>query len=72
MLAKHHDISPDNAFRRWRDRVGLDNLKGASSLLGKSIRMVEYYEAGRHIPLDTRLLMMAIAEGFESRPWPEK
>lgn len=66
---EHHE---GNAFRRWRETVGLKDYRQAAPLLGKSLRMVEYYEAGRTPPLDTRLLMAAIADGYRPRPWPEK
>lgn len=62
-----------NAFRAWRSLVDAD-LNRAAQLLGKSKRIVEYYEAGRPIPVDTRKLMQAIVERGdkgEIQPWPE-
>jgi hypothetical protein len=61
-----------NGFRAWRSLVGAD-LDRAAHLLGKSKRIVEYYDAGRRIPVDTRKLMQAIVvlgKG-EIQPWPE-
>lgn len=66
-----HNRSDANAFQAWRRTVNAD-LKRAAALLGKSKRIVEYYEAGRPIPVDTRKLMRAIVErGADIEPWPE-
>lgn len=54
-------------FKQWREVVGEVKpitLDEAAVLLGKSRRMVEYYEAGRDIPRDVMLLMAAYSEGF--------
>ncbi len=42
----------------------------AAELLGKSPRMVKYYEMGRVPPIDTRKLMTALWEGFQPQAWP--
>jgi len=70
----HHHRPATNAFRAWRSLVGAD-LTEAARLLGKSKRIVEYYDAGtRPVPVDTRKLMQAIVERGdkgEIQPWPE-
>lgn len=70
----HHHRPATNAFRAWRSLVGAD-LTEAARLLGKSKRIVEYYDAGtRPVPVDTRKLMQAIVERGDKgdiQPWPE-
>jgi len=69
-----HHPQTCNAFRAWRSLVRAD-LNRAAELLGKSKRIVEYYDAGsRPIPVDTRKLMQAIVERGDKgdiQPWPE-
>jgi hypothetical protein len=64
-------------FRLWLDRmedvVGHKvELAEAARLLGKSDRMIRYYDEGREIPRDTRMLMDALLQGFKPRPWSKK
>ncbi len=63
-----------NAFHDWLDAMGMkpgsiQSRRRAAAMLAKSIRMVEYYEAGREIPLDTQYLMAALADGYRPRAW---
>lgn len=64
-------------IRLWMDRM--EDVVGypltsdtAAKLLGKSERMIRYYEEGREIPRDTLLLMDALAKGFMPKPWTPK
>lgn len=61
----------------WMDRM--EDVTGtpitteeAARLLGKSVRMVRYYEEGRDIPRDTLLLMDALLQGYTPKPWTPK
>ncbi len=58
-----------NGFLRWLDVMELTTEK-AAELLGKSPRMVKYYEMGRVPPIDTRKLMTALWQGFQPQAWP--
>jgi hypothetical protein len=67
------DIRP-SLIRLWMD--SMEDVLGhpltseqAGRLLGKSARMIRYYEEGREIPKDTRLLMDALAQGYTPRAW---
>jgi hypothetical protein len=61
-----------NGFVRWMDVMEITKHQ-AATLLGKSIRTVEMYEAGTLTPPhDLRLLMDALAEGYHPRLWPLK
>lgn len=63
-----------NAFKAWRSAVKAD-ISRAARLLAKSKRIVEYYEAGRAVPLDTRRLMALLAErgATDTIPeWPDR
>ena len=70
-FATSHLMNSDaqNGFVRWLDVMEF-TTEQAAELLGKSPRMVQYYEMGRVPPVDTRKLMTAIWEGFAPRPWP--
>lgn len=54
-----------NAFVQWMDENDFSKEMAALAL-GKSIRMVQYYQEGREVPLDTIYLMEAISEGFRT------
>ena len=62
------DQKTRNVFVDWLDEMELD-VERAAKLLGKSLRMVQYYEQGRDIPLDTLYLMDALAQGYRPRRW---
>jgi hypothetical protein len=62
------DQQRSNDFRLWLEHVQLP-LDKAAQCLGKSQRTARYYDEGHHIPLDVRLLMAAIADGYKPRPW---
>jgi predicted transcriptional regulator len=73
MNDQNSDETAVTPFRAWRSLVQLD-LNGAARALGKSKRIIEYYDAGRRIPVDTRKLMQAIVElggKGEIKPWPD-
>jgi hypothetical protein len=73
MMMNETDQQTTNGFRAWRALVRAD-LNRAAELLGKSKRIVEYYDAGRPIPVDTRKLMQAIVVlggSGEIQPWPD-
>ena len=57
------------AFRNWRSRLGITQVE-AATLLGRSLRSIQAYEAGfeiaglpRPIPKEIRLAMWAIEQG---------
>jgi hypothetical protein len=55
-----------NLFEQWLDEMELTHAQ-AAVLLGKTERMVAYYEAGRPLPLTTLYLMEALSTGFRPR-----
>ena len=66
------DLAQANGFVRWLDELELTKEQ-AAKLLGKTVRAIENYERGVVVPpLDTRMLMDAIAQGYKPRPWPER
>lgn len=61
-------------FKIWMDRMEDEcgfplTTDEAARLLGKSVRMIRYYEEGREIPRDTLLLMDAVLQGYKPKPW---
>lgn len=62
-------VMTPEAFRRWREQLGLTQAEAADRL-GLKRRMVQYYEAGTRggrpveIPLTVRLACYALAHGF--------
>ena len=58
-------------FAKWLAELNIGNHE-AASLLGKTVRAIEYYKAGKvKPPVDTRKLMTIIREGQRPSPWPE-
>ena len=60
------DQKTRNVFTIWLDEMDFTSEQ-AAELLGKSVRMVKYYEGGRELPVDTMYLMDALAEGYRPR-----
>jgi DNA-binding XRE family transcriptional regulator len=64
-----------NTMQSWR--VQMEDVLGdkvtqakAAHLLGKTERMIRAYEQGKYdVPLDLRLLMSALADGYRPHPW---
>jgi hypothetical protein len=52
-----------NVFVLWEERMDVSDVH-AAQLLGKSLRMVKYYEAGHPIPQAILLLMDALQQGY--------
>lgn len=67
-MVQSHTSEPEvlNDFTAWMDRMEW-SVEQAASALGKSDRMIEYYQAGRPVPLCVLYLMEAI-EVADYRP----
>lgn len=63
-----NDLGAD-AFLLWRNRANL-SIAGAAKALGKTPRMIRFLDRGDYQPTESTLLLMnALAQGFDPKPW---
>lgn len=65
--AETYAVARTNVFIDWMDRMEFTQTEAARAL-GKTIRMIGYYQQGHEVPVGTLYLMEAIEAGYVPPP----